>query len=378
LPNNNWRLRLVATTIQTRKIGGKMHLNKLQNSSLRVRIKATQLALATLTTAAFTVISAHGGILAQWHFDEVSGTTAHDSVGSFNGTLSAQGAAFVPGGISGNAIGLSRVANGTVSMGNVLMLTNTPFSVVAWIKMNANDTTQDTVVLSKHAAFSNNGYEVTVNISGGGGAPNKAQFYEGTVFGSPTSTMSVNDGNWHQIVGVHRPGAQTLIYVDGAPAEDIKPSQPFLPNVVAFIIGGDAQGGNPVGKFTGWIDEVQVYDNPLGDAEVNFLFNHPAEIVLDCPQQLQLVQNQLNSANAANAALQQELSHIDTTLSNLGGQFGSLFHNSEYEIPGATPSEQIQNLANAIHRLNYGQQQALFFNLGGRKKATIGNTAQQY
>src|SRR6266568_9276841 len=133
-----------------------MCLNKLEASSLRVRILGAQIALATLTITAFSAVNLRAGILAQWHFDEVSGATAHDSVGTFNGTLSAQGAAFVSGGISGNAISLSRAANGTVSMGNVLMLTNTPFSVVAWVKMNANDTTQDTVVLSKHAAFSNN------------------------------------------------------------------------------------------------------------------------------------------------------------------------------------------------------------------------------
>ena len=56
--------------------------------------------------------SVSGTIIAQYHFDESGGTTAFDSAGSFNGALSAAGAAFVPGGISGNAISLNQGLGG--------------------------------------------------------------------------------------------------------------------------------------------------------------------------------------------------------------------------------------------------------------------------
>jgi hypothetical protein len=234
-------------------------------------------ALLALTTASVT---SRAAAIAQWTFDELSGSVAHDSVGSFNGNLSAGGAAFVSGGIAGNALSLSRGANGFVTMGNVLGLTSGDFSIVAWVKMNAGDTTAETVVLGKHAAFTDNGYLIGINSVGTGGQVNKAMFYEGSaIVGAPVSTTSVNDGNWHQIVAVYQAGGNKSMYVDGAPAEDIKTSQGFLPTAAPFLIGGDTPTGIPRGLFTGLIDEVQIYNQVLSDVDVNFLFQNPAQVV---------------------------------------------------------------------------------------------------
>src|SRR5439155_14181633 len=117
--------------------------------------------------------------LAHWTFDETGGTIAHDSAGSYNGTLSPTGSSFVPGaGIAGNALRLSRATNGFVSMGNVLGLESGDFSVVAFVKMNPGDTTESTTIVSKQRAGYANGYVVAANFSGGptGGyaQPNKA------------------------------------------------------------------------------------------------------------------------------------------------------------------------------------------------------------
>src|SRR5438045_6562567 len=82
----------------------------------------------------------HGArALAHWKFDETNGLVAHDSVGTYNGTLASSGASFVPGGISGGALSLSKANNGIVNMGNVLGLENTDFSLIVWIKMAAGD-----------------------------------------------------------------------------------------------------------------------------------------------------------------------------------------------------------------------------------------------
>src|SRR5439155_5790916 len=183
--------------------------------------------------------------LAHWKFDETSGTVAHDSAGTFNGELSPSGASFVSGGISGKALSLSKASNGYVNMGNVLDLTTGDFSIVSWIKMSAGDTTDGSIVLSKDAAYTRNGYALNVNQTGGLLLYNKASFIEGgtgtgqiTTTETPISTTSVNDGSWHQIVAVYQAGGSKLIYVDGAPAEDSKPSQEFVANSVAFLIGG--------------------------------------------------------------------------------------------------------------------------------------------
>lgn len=219
-------------------------------------------------------------IIAQYHFDESGGTTAFDSAGSFNGALTATGASFVSGGISGNAISLDQGLGGLVNMGTSFPgFTSGSFSLVCWVKTTT--TLMDTIVLAKHEAFTQNGYLIAINQTGGGGTPNKATFTAGSEFvsQSPTSTSSVNDGVWHQIVAVFTAGGTHSIYVDGAPMEASTTSQGIPSNGSAFLIGGVNQSGTPNARYTGLVDEVQVYDQALNDAQIDFLFQNPTQVV---------------------------------------------------------------------------------------------------
>src|SRR5256886_2934207 len=245
--------------------------------------------------------------LAHWKFDETSGTIAHDSMGSFDGKLSPAGAAFVSGGVSSGALSLSKTSNGFVNMGNLLGLANTDFSLVAWVKMTAGDTS-DAVLLAKHAAYTRNGYVLIVNSIGTRLPNNKAAFIEGgsgvaayTPEETPYSTTSVNDGNWHQVVAVYEQGGMRSIYVDGAPAEDSKLSQPFNQNSVAFLIGGVNYSGVPTGRFDGLIDDAQIYNYALASSEVNFLFQHPGQEI--APHELPPGQWRLNTIAGAGGTI---------------------------------------------------------------------------
>jgi sugar lactone lactonase YvrE len=216
-------------------------------------------------------------LIAYWKFDEATGTTAHDAMGQYPGTLSPN-ARFVPGGISGNALRLSRETNAFVSMGNVLDQAGTSFSLVAWIKMAAGDTSENSLVMAKHAAGTNNGYFVNVNRSAARGEDNKAMFFAGGPLTVPVSKTSVNDGQWHQIVAVHELSGNDLLYVDGI-AESVLPSYPTLPSPAPFVIGGASFDGVVQGLFTGLIDEVQVYNRALDAEEVSLLFANPTASV---------------------------------------------------------------------------------------------------
>src|SRR5262245_12762216 len=223
-------------------------------------------------------VVADAGIVAQWHFDESIGGITSDSVGSFHATLSATGASIVSGGVAGNAISLSRPDNGFVSMNNVLGFLSGDFSIVLWTK--TTETANDTLVLAKHEAFSENGYVMAINPTGGGGAPGKATFVvsEFVALGV-TSSTSVNDGKWHQIVGVFESNGNERVYVDGSPGEATGATEPMVANNAPFLIGGASVSGNASGRYTGMVDEVQVYDHALTDAEVDQLFAHPTQIV---------------------------------------------------------------------------------------------------
>lgn len=218
--------------------------------------------------------------IAHWKFDEASGTVARDSAGSFDGTL-AGGAQFVSGGVSGNAISLDKTTNSLVNAG-----TSFPgflagdFTIVAWVK--TTDTSADTLFVSKHNGGTQNGYFLTTNTTGGGGATGKATFTAGAEFvsQSPTSTTTVTDGQWHQVVGVYRAGGVHSIFVDGSPVEASTASQAIAANTSAFIIGGLGQNsgnGTPAARYTGLIDDVQVYDAALTDAQIDFLFANPGK-----------------------------------------------------------------------------------------------------
>jgi sugar lactone lactonase YvrE len=219
------------------------------------------------------------GLAAYWNFDESAGTVAHDVLGVYNGALSASGAAFVPAGISGNALSLSRAANGFVTMGDVLPMTNTDFSVVAWVKVAAPDAGADcNRVLLKQEGGYPNGYALEVNGCVYG-QPGKAWFYDSDAPGQEINSVTdVVDGQWHQIAGVYHLNSTKSIYVDGT-LQASKASYPIVPNHGALVIGGGDVGGAPQGLFTGLIDDVQIYSRALSSAEVALLFQNPGQIV---------------------------------------------------------------------------------------------------
>ena len=236
---------------------------------------APLLLLSALTAPQIT----HAAIIAQYHFDEAGGTTAFDSAGSFNGTLTATGASFVPGGIAGNAISLDKALGGLVNMGTSFpgFLTG-DFSIVLWV--NTTTTLIDTVPLGKHAAGSENGYFIAINTTGGGGTANKATFVESEFVSlGTTSTTTVNNGAWHQIVGVYQAGGNESIYVDGSPAESTNAASAMVGNSAPFLIGGVNQSGTPNARYTGLVDEVQVYNQALTAAQIDFLFQNPTQVI---------------------------------------------------------------------------------------------------
>src|SRR5213079_3191858 len=92
-----------------------------------------------------------------------------------------------------------------------------------------------------------------------------------------------------------------LIYVDGAPAEAGKLSQPIVANAVAFLIGGVNFNGVPTGLFTGLIDDAQIYNYALASSEVGFLFQHPGQEI--APHELPPGQWRLDTVTGAGGTL---------------------------------------------------------------------------
>ncbi len=223
-------------------------------------------------------------ILSHWRFDEVKGTTAADAAGTVPGILT-NGAQFAPGqGIAGGAIQLAAATTGFVNMGdNFDFGSGDAFSIQVWVKTNPGASAA-LFPVGRHDTGQIRGYFVGVNPSGGNGRPNKAYFYTSDAIGQEAnSTTTVNDGQWHQIVGTYRPGGSAIIYVDGAPAEATVGAGSLVHNGAPFMVGGLLHNGVLRGFYTGLVDDVQVYCGVLTDTQVQFLFDNPGAEVPRCP-----------------------------------------------------------------------------------------------
>ena len=216
--------------------------------------------------------AADASVIDHWTFDETSGTVAHDSVGTHNGTLSA-GASFVSGGISGNAVSIT---NGLVDMDNVPNPSG-DFSVVAWVKTTE---TIGAAVAAKHLQGQNDGYFLGINVvdpATNFGIQNKAIFDvsdKPNPGDAPVSSTTVNDNQWHQLIAVYHAAGTTDLYIDSV-HDGSAPSAPYSGNSVDFLIGATFAGSTPTNSYTGLVDDVQLYSNALAATNAAFLFAHP-------------------------------------------------------------------------------------------------------
>jgi len=247
-------------------------------------------------------------------------------------------------------------------MGDVLHLATRDYSLVAWMKMSPTEHTPDSVLLGKHAAYSRNGYFLHVNQTGGLPIPtdNKVFFYQGgsgydsiTAEETPVSTSIINDGEWHQIVAVYRAGSIKSIYVDGAPAEATKPSQSHTDNSVAFLIGGVNENGIPASRLNATVDEVQIYNHALTDADIDYLFANPTGVALDCEAKAAVLE-------ATILDLQKQLNSVNQSLERLEGHFQTSFRNPQFQIKGETTSQAVSNVVRGIEQSSRGTKQNLY------------------
>jgi hypothetical protein len=202
----------------------------------------------------------YGGLISEGQAGAL--TTDADTAAYFNGSASA-----APCGASPCSAG----AEWSLGSGSM--------TIEAWVKT----TTPGGMVFSKYECGWNN----CVSSDGNANA-----FYEFGLNGSgqpffnvrsdngnniiATSGVGVTDGGWHQIVGVWNRGIGTLIvyvdgaqqgiFVNGAPMDGVNDTS--SPVSVGRVYRTAGVGG-PYAYFTGTIDELSVYTQPLSGTRIN-------------------------------------------------------------------------------------------------------------
>jgi hypothetical protein len=228
--------------------------------------------LFALLIALISVPVGTAGLIDHWTFDQ----NLLDPVGSHDGV--ATGSVPYVTGRFGDAIDLTAV-NGTnwVEFGDASVFQFGPsdvFSITFW--MNTTSTADDQLVVGKHHSTIPASYVIGMNQSAGGvyGQPGKVWFYTGIPGNTPmpTSTLDVTDGVWHLVAAV-KSSSNITIYVDGVQGTTTGWGN-LDPNDAPFRAGGMTAAGGGVDTYSGYLDDLRIYDNALTGQDVLALYNN--------------------------------------------------------------------------------------------------------
>jgi hypothetical protein len=210
------------------------------------------------------------GLLAAYSFNQGSGTTAADSSGNgITGILS--GATWAAAGEYGGALSF----NGTssyVDLGNPAAIQNTgSMTWAAWVNATGNPPDDGQIVAKSNDA---SGWQFKTSPDTGletfgvkvSGSTSSAQRYSKTVRALNT---------WYHVAAVYNAATATLdIYVNGVLDNGVLrgaiPSSQ-APTTLNVNIGRRSGGY----YFKGLIDEVQIYNRALSQAEIQTIMNTP-------------------------------------------------------------------------------------------------------
>src|SRR5690606_2332621 len=143
------------------------------------------------------------------------------------------------------------------------------FSLAVWL--NTADAGADIRIAGKQNVAGQNGIYILRIVSGKANA-----FFRDTnaVTSQTTSTVTVNDGNWHHVVAVRDTASDTIkIYVDGGNVQSVTDnSTGSYTSAIPFMIGAHiAEGFSD--NFDGVIDEVQIYKRALSPHQISQIYN---------------------------------------------------------------------------------------------------------
>lgn len=148
-----------------------------------------------------------------------------------------------------------------------LRLSNTDFTINAWVKLDTYNSSHGSIILAKRASGTNSGWQTS--ISGHLSDPvGVSSFGPGGVSINARGTKSVALSDWHMITSVYTKESGTLsIYIDG-----------MLDNITSGILAPNAAIAAPlyIGKdpatntyqLRGSLDDISIYGKALSSTEI--------------------------------------------------------------------------------------------------------------
>lgn len=205
------------------------------------------------------------GLMGWWQADGSAADVLGNSPSEFSPS---EPVGFVPGRL-GDAFSFNNA--GFVEAATAAEFETPAVTVAAWVRSNGSPGNFSYLVSKGAANCDGASYALFTGANGG------LQFYvsDGTAFDfSPDAGAGVWDGNWHLVAGTFD-GVAVRLYVDGVEMGDGTASSLAinydLPTSDSLFIG--AYQGTCGLRFTGDVDDVQVFGRALTDIELQGLFD---------------------------------------------------------------------------------------------------------
>jgi len=233
-------------------------------------------------------ITSHANLVAWYKFDEEAGsTTALNELPGSTGAIGSNVTTGLPG-LSGNAYSF----NGGVTQADIVDMGDASFfdalvelgqlTFSAWIQTTDTTGNRNTAIFAGSDTVSNSYTDMGVAAGQAGhlGEATARNRPSGSLGDQQTGIYStnfpVNDGLWHNLVmTVDLSTATMFLYVDGILTNAQTMALSLFPDFNNFEVGRLGRQGTPADGFQGLIDNVQVYNTVLTDAEVLYLYENP-------------------------------------------------------------------------------------------------------
>jgi hypothetical protein len=208
------------------------------------------------------------GLVAWWKLDEAKGTKAEDASGhQYTGNVAGRGT-WAP---DKGKIGGAREFDGKTTFINCGRSPEFDFrdamTAAAWIKVREFNKPWQAILAKGDTSWRLQRQEETSKVTFSFNTGDKVTWGDKNVT-VLVSKRSVDDGEWHHVVGV-LDGQRALLYVDGE-LEDSTEARPLAQNGEPVMIGANSQAYER--RFNGWIDEVRLYGYGLSEEQVKALY----------------------------------------------------------------------------------------------------------
>lgn len=226
---------------------GYAFLNYAEIDNLRIRKSVSSDPSTNLSSE-----EAYPGPIAYWKFDEGTGTTAFDSAGSNDGTISSATYTSESQCISGKCLNFDG-SNDIIDTGSTFASLTSAFTISAWVNPGATQVAYADIFGNHGSSSGYNGIVCQQNNT----TTNEysCSYGNGSAF-VKSSYFDLTANTW-QYLSFVKNSAGTIVYVNGNPVASATSATSVTPSTYSFRIGqGYAAGGR---YFKGKIDEFKIY-----------------------------------------------------------------------------------------------------------------------